>query len=639
MSSAGTAYVDIEAKLDSLASDVDAAISAIDTQTIDIDAVADTSTAQADIDSVEGGSTEIAVEANTEQAQANIDDLSGSITAAGDAAGLSGGAVGGFGSEIAGLAGASTGLTAGLSLVAGGMVMAGNAAADAQVVTAETDAILGNLGSSAVTTADHISDLSQRIMEYSGFSDEAVASGANTLLMFDQINNEATFDRALEGATDLARRMGTDVPQAARMLGIALQDPEAGMNRLRRAGIVLSDAQKEQIAAFMAVGDTASAQGVILDSLEGRIGNVAEAYGETARGGMDQAREAMDELAETAGASLLPVMDAISASVIDQIDRLNSWDDALNGALLSGPLQAMFGSGGTLDGAGTVIGRLPAALQSATDGTEEFAAASGMAKDEIDGLSNALSGYLDGAFALPEAQRNLRDSFQNLFGVLLTEGHSADDVAASLEDIAYRTADVGAASGNFAVSADLTITRLRQMRDAGQISADQFNRVRDAIRGAQDEAPLTVPTSAPGATAATQEIKGVGEAAGKVPPMTYAGVQARGAAQAFADVDRVKRQLEAIDGKTYTSYVGVVTTGSAQVREHGGPVEAGMPYIVGEKRPELFVPTRNGTILPSVPSSMNGATYNVTVNAPTGNGDDIARAVTDAIRQLERAGR
>jgi len=639
VASAGTAYVDIEAKLDSLASDVDAAISAIDTQTIDIDAVADTSTAQADIDSVEGGSTEIAVEANTEQAQANIDDLSGSITAAGDAAGLSGGAVGGFGSEIAGLAGASTGLTAGLSLVAGGMVMAGNAAADAQVVTAETDAILGNLGSSAVTTADHISDLSQRIMEYSGFSDEAVASGANTLLMFDQINNEATFDRALEGATDLARRMGTDVPQAARMLGIALQDPEAGMNRLRRAGIVLSDAQKEQIAAFMAVGDTASAQGVILDSLEGRIGNVAEAYGETARGGMDQAREAMDELAETAGASLLPVMDAISASVIDQIDRLNSWDDALNGALLSGPLQAMFGSGGTLDGAGTVIGRLPAALQSATDGTEEFAAASGMAKDEIDGLSNTLSGYLDGAFALPEAQRNLRDSFQNLFGVLLTEGHSADDVAASLEDIAYRTADVGAASGNFAVSADLTITRLRQMRDAGQISADQFNRVRDAIRGAQDEAPLTVPTSAPGATAATQEIKGVGEAAGKVPPMTYAGVQARGAAQAFADVDRVKRQLEAIDGKTYTSYVGVVTTGSAQVREHGGPVEAGMPYIVGEKRPELFVPTRNGTILPSVPSSMNGATYNVTVNAPGGNGDDIARAVTDAIRKLERAGR
>ena len=270
MSSAGTAHVDIEAKLDLLASDADAAISAIDTQTIDIEAVADTSTAQADIDSVEGGSTEIAVEANTEQAQANIDDLSGSITAAGDDAGLSGGAVGGSDRRSQDSPGRPRGSLP-ASLVAGGMVMAGNAAADAQVVTAETDAISrqprfvsghhrrSHLGPVA---ADHGV---QRILRRGG------GLGANTLLMFDQINNEATFDRALEGATDLARRMVPTCRRRHACWASRLQDPEAGMNRLRRAGIVLSDAQKEQIAAFMAVGDTASAQGVILDSLEGRI--------------------------------------------------------------------------------------------------------------------------------------------------------------------------------------------------------------------------------------------------------------------------------------------------------------------------------------------------------------------------------
>lgn len=37
-------------------------------------------------------------------------------------------------------------------------------------------------------------------------------------------------------------------------------------------------------------------------------------------------------------------------------------------------------------------------------------------------------------------------------------------------------------------------------------------------------------------------------------------------------------------------------------REHGGPVTAGQPYIVGERRPELFVPGSDGTIMPSVPS-------------------------------------
>lgn len=37
-------------------------------------------------------------------------------------------------------------------------------------------------------------------------------------------------------------------------------------------------------------------------------------------------------------------------------------------------------------------------------------------------------------------------------------------------------------------------------------------------------------------------------------------------------------------------------------REAGGPVRAGRPYVVGEKRPELFVPKTDGTILPRVPS-------------------------------------
>lgn len=37
-------------------------------------------------------------------------------------------------------------------------------------------------------------------------------------------------------------------------------------------------------------------------------------------------------------------------------------------------------------------------------------------------------------------------------------------------------------------------------------------------------------------------------------------------------------------------------------REHGGPVKAGYSYVVGEKRAELFTPTTDGHISPSVPS-------------------------------------
>ena len=42
-------------------------------------------------------------------------------------------------------------------------------------------------------------------------------------------------------------------------------------------------------------------------------------------------------------------------------------------------------------------------------------------------------------------------------------------------------------------------------------------------------------------------------------------------------------------------------------RANGGPVEAGQAYIVGEKRPEVFVPNVNGTVIPSVNAAMNRA--------------------------------
>lgn len=38
-------------------------------------------------------------------------------------------------------------------------------------------------------------------------------------------------------------------------------------------------------------------------------------------------------------------------------------------------------------------------------------------------------------------------------------------------------------------------------------------------------------------------------------------------------------------------------------RAQGGPVKKGQPYIVGEKRPELFVPDQNGRIVPRVPQA------------------------------------
>ena len=49
-------------------------------------------------------------------------------------------------------------------------------------------------------------------------------------------------------------------------------------------------------------------------------------------------------------------------------------------------------------------------------------------------------------------------------------------------------------------------------------------------------------------------------------------------------------------GGFFSSLAGLFGFGGKQ---HGGPVYAGRPVVVGEAGPELFVPTRGGSIVPN----------------------------------------
>jgi hypothetical protein len=67
-------------------------------------------------------------------------------------------------------------------------------------------------------------------------------------------------------------------------------------------------------------------------------------------------------------------------------------------------------------------------------------------------------------------------------------------------------------------------------------------------------------------------------------------------------------------------------------RQHGGPVHSGNPYLVGERGPEMFVPSSNGSISPG------GMTANITINAGMGSDPNaISKAVVQALQRYERA--
>ena len=81
---------------------------------------------------------------------------------------------------------------------------------------------------------------------YLRLDDKEVIQTQNVLLTFTQVANEE-FDRATEVAYDMAAVLGTDASSAALQLGKALNDPVKGVTALGRAGVQLTESQKEQI--------------------------------------------------------------------------------------------------------------------------------------------------------------------------------------------------------------------------------------------------------------------------------------------------------------------------------------------------------------------------------------------------------
>ena len=99
-------------------------------------------------------------------------------------------------------------------------------------------------------------------------------------------------------------------------------------------------------------------------------------------------------------------------------------------------------------------------------------------------------------------------------------------------------------------------------------------------------------------------------------------------------------------GTTVTVKVNYDTSGApVGARALGGPVGAGMPYIVGEKGPELFVPGTSGAIVPNDllhassggGSTTAGNTYAITVQAGVGDPRAIGQTIVEMVKRYENA--
>lgn len=85
----------------------------------------------------------------------------------------------------------------------------------------------------------------------------------------------------------------------------------------------------------------------------------------------------------------------------------------------------------------------------------------------------------------------------------------------------------------------------------------------------------------------------------------------------------------------FTNILGSFFGGARAI---GGPVAAGVPYLVGERGPELFLPRRSGVVIPNDDLASAGApNINITVNVPPTLSRETASQTAARVGQAVRA--
>ena len=158
------------------------------------------------------------------------------------------------------------GIGSAIAAVGTGIKVAGQAlnAFNAQVMALkEVQAVLNSTGRASEFTRQELSQMAGELQKVSNYGDEEILQQATeSLLRFTSIS-KTDMPRVLALTLDMAKSMG-GLEAASRGLGLALEKPEIGITRLRRAGVVLTQQQEDMVKALVSSGDKAGALTMVL---------------------------------------------------------------------------------------------------------------------------------------------------------------------------------------------------------------------------------------------------------------------------------------------------------------------------------------------------------------------------------------
>ncbi len=216
-----------------------------------------------------------------------------------------------------------------------------------ELAEAKLRSALKATGNAVGITFDAMKEFAKELQNVTTFGDEAIIGAQGLLTTFTQIGKEV-FPVALEAAADMSTMFGQDLQQSVIQLGTALNDPIAGVGRLKRIGISFTEEQRNTIKGFVEANDIMSAQKVILDELRVEFGGVAKEMATTGTGALKQYSNAMGDLKELLGGIILErflpliqgttefvkwLTEALSGLAREQ-KRSAQWQEILNAEML-----------------------------------------------------------------------------------------------------------------------------------------------------------------------------------------------------------------------------------------------------------------------------------------------------------------
>lgn len=174
-------------------------------------------------------------------------------------------------------------------------------------------------------TTEQLVSQSYALEKSTAFSHLNVMQVETMLLRYKGMTNE-TLPMATKLTLDLATAMGTDAVSAASRLGEMIENPTAGITRLRSMGVVLTSQMEQQVKAMDKSGDSAGALKIMLGALADQFGGIAVAQGDTFAGTLSRIGNGLQTLLQNAGGALLPALKSLTDLFATAVMSLSKFD-------------------------------------------------------------------------------------------------------------------------------------------------------------------------------------------------------------------------------------------------------------------------------------------------------------------------